>query len=164
MKGTGSDEQDVIGADHAVLGGDRRALHQRQKVALHALARDVGAARFLARCDLVDLIEENDAVLLDPVDRNGAQVFLVDALAGFLVGQQFERILDGHLARLLLVTCKPGKHALELLGHILHARRTHDVHLGSWLRDFDLDLGRIEQPFAKPLAKGLARGVFFADR
>ena len=164
MKGAGSDEQDVIGADHAVLGGDRRALHQRQKVALHALARDVGAARFLARRDLVDLVEEHDALLLDPVDRDGAQLFLVDALAGFLVGQQLERILDGHFARFLFVTCKTGKHALELLGHIFHARRAHDVHLGSLLRDFDIDLGRIEQPFAQPLAKSLARGVFFAQR
>src|SRR4030095_12280534 len=37
------DEQDVVGFNHAVARGDRRALDQRQEVALHALARDVGA-------------------------------------------------------------------------------------------------------------------------
>ena len=40
------DEQDVVGLDHAVLGRDGRAFDQRQQVALHALARDVGAVRF----------------------------------------------------------------------------------------------------------------------
>jgi hypothetical protein len=59
------DEQDVIGAHHAVLRRDRRPLDQRQKVALHALARDVGAVRLLPARDLVDLVQEHDAVLLE---------------------------------------------------------------------------------------------------
>jgi hypothetical protein len=42
MEGAGGHEQDVIGLDHAVLGGHRRAFDQRQQVALHALARDFG--------------------------------------------------------------------------------------------------------------------------
>ena len=58
------DEQDVVGLDHAVLRRDRRALDQRQQVALHALARHVGAVRVGARRDLVDLVDEHDAVLL----------------------------------------------------------------------------------------------------
>jgi hypothetical protein len=41
---------------HAVLGGDRRSLDQRQQVALHALARDVGALELAAARDLVDLV------------------------------------------------------------------------------------------------------------
>ena len=48
-----------------VLGRDRRALDQRQQVALHPLAGDVGAAGLGAGADLVDLVDEDDAVLLD---------------------------------------------------------------------------------------------------
>jgi hypothetical protein len=48
-----------------VLGGDRRALDQRQQIALHAFAADIGAARILPGADLVDLVEKDDAVLLD---------------------------------------------------------------------------------------------------
>ena len=60
----GGDEEHVIGLDGAVLGVDRRALDDRQQVALHALARDVGpAAARLAPGDLVDLVEEDDAGL-----------------------------------------------------------------------------------------------------
>ena len=64
------DEQDVVGLDHAVLGVDRRAFDQRQQVALHALARDVGAAGDFRRDgDLVDLVDEDDAVLLGVGER-----------------------------------------------------------------------------------------------
>ena len=45
----GGDEQDVVGLDRPVLGVDGRALDDRQQVALHALARDVGAVRLRAR-------------------------------------------------------------------------------------------------------------------
>ena len=41
----GGDEQDVVRAHRAVLGGHRRALDDRQQVALHALARHVGTVR-----------------------------------------------------------------------------------------------------------------------
>ena len=64
MERARSDEKDVVGLHHAVARGDRRALDQRQQVALHALARDVGARDLAAARDLVDLVEEHDAVLL----------------------------------------------------------------------------------------------------
>ena len=69
VEGARGDEQDVVGLDHAVLGVDGRALDQRQQVALHALARDVGALRLGARRDLVDLVDEDDAVLLGVGER-----------------------------------------------------------------------------------------------
>jgi pyruvate/2-oxoacid:ferredoxin oxidoreductase beta subunit len=37
VKGAGGDEEDVVGVDVAVLGGDGAALDQGQQVALHAL-------------------------------------------------------------------------------------------------------------------------------
>src|SRR5271157_1082106 len=45
MEGAGGHEQDVIGLDRAVLGVDRGSLDDRQQITLHALARDVRAAR-----------------------------------------------------------------------------------------------------------------------
>ena len=65
MKRAGGDEQDVVGLHRSVLGVDGGALDQRQQVALHAFARHVGAAQAFAAGDLVDLVEEDDAVLLD---------------------------------------------------------------------------------------------------
>ena len=66
----GGDEQDVIGADHAVLGVDGGAFDDRQDVALHALAADVRAVAAFAAGDLVDLVDEDDAGLLDALDRD----------------------------------------------------------------------------------------------
>jgi hypothetical protein len=71
----------------AVLGADHRALDQRQQVALHALAADVGAVAFGALGDLVDLVDEDDAVLLAGLDRLLADLVLVDQLAGLLLDQ-----------------------------------------------------------------------------
>ena len=48
---------------------DRGALDQRQQIALHALAADIGAAGLGAGADLVDLVDEDDAVLLHRVKR-----------------------------------------------------------------------------------------------
>ena len=61
------DEQDVIGLDLPVLRGHGAAFDQRQQVALHAFARHVGADGLLAARDLVDLVDEHDAVLLGVV-------------------------------------------------------------------------------------------------
>ena len=62
------DEEDVVGAHHPVLGIHRRTLDDRQDVALHALAADVGAVAALAAGDLVDLVDEDDARLLHALD------------------------------------------------------------------------------------------------
>jgi hypothetical protein len=82
VEGAGRDEQDMIGFHRAVLGRHRRAFDQRQQIALHALARDVGAPCRLAGADLVDLVEEDDAVVLDLADRLLHDSVLVDQLVG----------------------------------------------------------------------------------
>ena len=64
----GGDEQDVVGAHHAVLGVDRGALDDGQDVALDAFAADIGPVAALAPGDLVDLVDEDDAGLLDALD------------------------------------------------------------------------------------------------
>ena len=81
------DEQDVVGLHRAVLGRDRGAFDQRQQIALHAFARHVGADAAVARADLVDLVEKDDAVLLDRLDRFLRQLIGVEQLVGFLVDQ-----------------------------------------------------------------------------
>ena len=63
VEGAGRDEQNVVGAHHAVLGVDGRALDDRQDVALHAFAAHVGPVPALAAGDLVDLVQEDDAGL-----------------------------------------------------------------------------------------------------
>ena len=82
----GSDEQDMVGLQRAVFGRDRRALDQRQKVALDALAADRAAADVADR-DLVDLVEEDDAVRLSVGECDAVDVVGIEPLVGFLLGQ-----------------------------------------------------------------------------
>ena len=100
MERARGDEQDVVGADRAVLGVDGRALDDRQQVALHALARDVGAVGGLAAGDLVDLVDEDDARLLGAIDRLVRDLLHVDQARGFFLREQLERF--GHLDLLAL--------------------------------------------------------------
>ena len=88
MEGARRDEQDVVGPDHPVLGGHRRALHDRQEVPLHALPGDVGPPPALAARDLVQLVEEDDAGVLDPPDGLAHRLVDVDQLLGLLLGEE----------------------------------------------------------------------------
>jgi hypothetical protein len=45
VESAAGDEQDMVGLHRPVFGGNRGALDQRQQIALHALAADIGAAR-----------------------------------------------------------------------------------------------------------------------
>src|SRR5258705_261853 len=64
----GRDEQNVIGPHRAVTRVDSRAFDHRQQIALHALARHVGAVRRRGAAHLVQLVEEDDAMVLDEGD------------------------------------------------------------------------------------------------
>jgi hypothetical protein len=157
VEGAAGDEQDVVGLDHAVLGRYRGAFHQRQQVALHALARHFGAVGFRARGDLVDLIEEDDAVLLDVLQRLGLDVLVVDQARGLFVGQRLHRVADLHLAHALLAAAHVLEHALDLLRQVFHAGRGEDLHAGLGRGNLDFDFLVVQFAFAQLLAEFLAR-------
>jgi hypothetical protein len=113
--------------------------------------------RFLAARDLVDLVEEHDAVLLRAGERARLDVVVVDELARLFVGQRLQRFADAHLAKLAPSAGQLREHALDLVGEILHAGRRHDLRRTGQRRDLDLDLPIVELAFAKHLAKALAR-------
>src|SRR5436305_12378425 len=77
----------MSGPHGAVLGGDRSPLDQGKQVALHAFARNIGTDAPLAAGDLVDLVEKNDAVLLDRMNGFRYELVVVEQLVGFLVEQ-----------------------------------------------------------------------------
>ena len=68
--------------------------------------------------------------------------------------------MHGHLARLGSTTlAEVGKHALQLLAHLLHARWRHDFHTRRIHVDLNLDFLVIKIPFTQLLAKLLPGGV-----
>ncbi len=153
MEGAAGDEQDVVGLDHAVLGRHRGALDQRQQVPLHALARHLGAMRFRARGDLVDLVEEHDAVLLDVLQRVGFHFLVVDQARGLFIGQRLQRVGDFHPALPLLAAADVLEHALDLLGQVFHPRRGEDLHARLRGGNLDFDFLVVEIALAQLLAE-----------
>src|SRR5215831_11914724 len=96
MEGARRDEQDVVCLYAAVLGRYRGAFYQRQEIALHALARYVAADTAFSRANLVDLVEEHDAVVFHSLDGFLYQPVLIEQLVGFLVDQDFVGFFDRH--------------------------------------------------------------------
>ena len=74
-----------------------------QHVALHTLARDIGAAGALAACDLVDLIYKDDAGLLGARDRLTRDIFHVNQLGRLFLRKDLKGLgnLDLTIAGLL---------------------------------------------------------------
>ena len=74
---------------------------------------------------------------------------------GFLVADELEGFLDLQLAALLLALAHVGEEVLQLVGHLLHAGRGHDLHPGRALGDLDVDLLVVQLAFAQALAEQL---------
>jgi hypothetical protein len=81
-----------------------------------------------ARGHLVDLVDEDDAVLLGVVQRPHLDLFFVDQLGRFFVDQQLHRLGDFELARCAW-PAPSGQTCPQLLGHLLHAGGPHDLQL-----------------------------------
>jgi hypothetical protein len=101
MERAGGDEQNVVGAHHAVARVHRGAFHDGQNVALHAFARNIGPMAALAAGDLVDLVEEDDAARFHALRGGAVHRVHVDQAAFFFLHQVVERVAHLHLALLV---------------------------------------------------------------
>src|ERR1700719_3947501 len=157
MERARGDEQDVVGLHRAMLGGDGGAFDQRQEIALHALARYVGAEAAFARADLVDLVEEHDAVVLDHLDRFLGELIGIEQLVGFLVDQNVVGFVHGDAPRLGAAAAELAENVADRdrahlrAGHAGNVEQRHAAAGGLHL-DFDL------------LVVELARAQLFAER
>ena len=117
----------MVGLDGAVLGGDGGALDERQQVALHALAAHVGAEPLGAGADLVDLVQEHDAVLLDRLDRLLNHGVLVQQLVALLDDEDIVGLLHGHAAGLGAPAERLAQDVVQIDHSHARARHARDV-------------------------------------
>jgi hypothetical protein len=131
-----------------------------RKVALHALARGTAHdSAALAGGDLVDLVDEDDAVVLDEVDRLALQLLLVEELVGFLGDEDLVRVLDLHLALDAALPEGLAEHVGEVDHADIAARHAGNVEHGraGIGRHLDLDLLVVELAAPQLLAERIAR-------
>ena len=160
VEGAGGDEEDVVGADGAVLGGDRRAFDDGQEVALHSFARDVGTvARFPSR-DLVDLVEEHDARGLDALQGGPRDEVPVHEAALLVLPEHLPRLRDGEGAPLGPVPEQARQHVAQVQVHLLDTLIGQDLKArDALLGDLDLHHSRLEEARAELVAELVARGL-----
>ncbi len=102
-------------------------LDDRQDVALHALTADVGSLAPFAAGDLVDLVDEDDARLLHPVDRGARDRLHVDQLLFLFLRQRRERIRHAQPPLLHASLEQAGQHVLDVDIDFLDRRPGDDL-------------------------------------
>ena len=149
-----SDKQDVVCFDHAQLGVHGAAFDQRQQVTLYTFTGHIGAADIAALGNLVDFVDEHDAVLLNGFKGFGLEFFVIDQATGFFVTHHFQCFFDFQLAVLALAFAHVGKQALQLVGHFFHAWRRGNIDAGN-VCDFDFDFLVVQLAFTQAFAEQL---------
>ena len=104
-----------------------------------------------------DLVEEDDAELLDTLERVGGDVLDVDELLDLLLEEDAPRLGDLDGALLLALRHHLLEHLAEVLDAFGRALRGEDVDHRRVGRDFDLDLAFLELSIDEQLLELLAR-------
>jgi hypothetical protein len=92
----------------------------------------------VAARNLVDLVEEDDASVLDAIAGLAVDLLGVDELLGLLLGQDLTRLGDGDTL-LFAPTKEPGKHLLEVDSHLFDSLRGEHLEAGKrCVLDFDI--------------------------
>ena len=127
VEGAGADEEDVVGLDQAVARVDGRAFDDRQQVALDALAADLGPVARFAAGDLVQLVQEDDARVLDALDGQAGDLVHVDQPPLLFVEQVLPGLVDFDFPLLGLSAHEAGHELLDLDADLLDARVGEDL-------------------------------------
>ena len=142
-----------------MLGRNRRPLDQRKQVALHAFARHIRPCPLRARSDLVDLVEEDDAIILGDAQRLALHGLIVQQLVRLFLDQRLVSFLDRRAHALL-----PAAKSLQQLAKVHHPdgrarlpRNVEPAHGVGGVGHVDLDFLVVQQTAPKLRAKALAR-------
>src|ERR1035438_9894612 len=159
VKRARGDEENVVGANHAIARVDRSALDNRENVALHAFARNIRTTMTtFAPGDLVDFIEEDDAGVFDAVDGSALDLLHIDQALLFFLDQVFKGLVDLHLPLLGALPEDVGEHVLEIDVHLFDALVRDDFKRGKiTLASFDFDGAVVELALAQLLPQFLPR-------
>jgi hypothetical protein len=82
------DEEHMVGLHRAVFGRHRRAFDQRQQIALHAFAADIGALGFGARATLSISSRKTMPSFRPDLMASDCNLAFIQQLVGFLIDQR----------------------------------------------------------------------------
>src|ERR1700689_2991300 len=119
-------------------------------------------------CNLVNLIEENDAGIFDPVNGDAGDLIHVYQPLLFFLDQILEGLIDLHFALLGALAEDVGQHVFDVDVHLLDALIGDDFERGEIaFADVNLNRAVVEFAFAQLLAQlfaaaggGIARTAF----
>ena len=167
MERAAGDKQDVVGLHRAILGGNCRPFDKGQQIALHAFTAD-RTATHIGYGDLVDFIEEHDAVGLRIGQSHPRHIVLIHPFFGFFVDQLVPGIGHLQLAPLFRRAAKSLAHDVAEIDHpdiAAHAGQFHRHRRRIFHLDFNL--GVVHRVLHDPLTEAFAgrlAGIFTDKR
>ena len=142
-----------------VLGRYHRALDQGQEIALHTFAAHIGPGPVLGSRNLVDFVQEHDAVLFDRLDRRAVQFIVIDQAVAFFLDQDVMALGHAHATLLLDIAERLAEEFAEVdhadVGS-RHAGQFERWQAAGALADFDFNFLLIKLTGPKLLAHLLA--------
>ena len=136
----------MVRPDRAVAGLNDRPLDDRKEVPLHPLAAHVGTAGPSPGDDLVQLVQKDDAVLLDLLQcllREGVRVY---QLLGLLTLKSPQGLPYLHPALLRPLGQDSAEHLVQVDSHGVHPGAAQDGNGRRVVRDLDVDLAVVQPP------------------
>ena len=118
MERARGNEQDMVGAHHAITRIHGRAFNDRQNVPLHALTRDIRSVAAFASSNFIDLVKENDARIFHAVNGHAGNLVHINETLLFFLDQVLERFVDLHLSLFGALTEDVGQHVLDVDIHL----------------------------------------------
>src|SRR6185437_289856 len=147
----------MVGAHHAVAGVNGGAFHDGQNVALHPFARHVGPVAALAAGDLVNLVEEDDAGILHPLNGHAGDLVHINQALLLFLDEVVKGLANLHLPLFGALAEDVGQHVLNVNVHLFHALVRDDFEgRKGLLADIELDHAVVEAALAQLLAQLLA--------
>src|SRR6185437_12950888 len=154
VESAGGDEQNVVSAHHAIAGVDGGAFDDRQNVALHAFAGNVGPMAAFAAGNLVNFVEEDDAGILHPLNGHAGDLVHINQALFLFLDEVIEGLTDFHLPLLSALAEDVGQHVLDVDVHLLDALVGDDFEGGKgFFADVEFDHAVVQAAFAQLLAE-----------
>jgi len=153
-------EEDVVGLDHAVLGGNSRAFHNGEEVSLDSLPRDIRAAAGFTAGDLIDFVKKDDSGVFHPLDGQFDDLVHIDKALRFLLHKDLSRFGDFNLTAFGALRQHGTQHVAQVEVHFFHAGSGKDFDHGEvTVGHIQFHITIIERTLLQQLAEFVAGGV-----
>ena len=144
--------------NHAVLCCHRTSFDNRKEISLDAFSGHVRAVSAVSACNFVNLIQKNNSVLLDLLDRMADDLVHIHKVQGLFLSQNLQGFRNRYFAPFFAFGHHAAEHVLKIDAHFLQADIGKDLnHRHGPFRDVEVHVSIVKPAFPEHLAQFFSR-------